>query len=174
MKFAYADPPYMGQAKKHYGSDAEVNHLELLRDMNEDFPDGWALSCSNPSLFQIIPMINELDITGCRIGIWIKPFCSFKPNVNPAYAWEPIIFKGGRKRGRDIPTLRDWESCNITLKRGLSGVKPDKICYWIFDWWNVKANDQIIDLFPGSGAVSIAFDKYLLNRKRDVSQNTID
>lgn len=167
MKFAYAAPPYMGQAKKHYGSDTEVDHLELIRDMNDDFPDGWALSCSSPSLFQIIPMINELEIKGCRVMAWVKPFCSFKPNVNPAYAWEPIIVHGGRKRGREIPTIRDWESCNITLKKGLSGVKPDKICNWLFQVLNIRAGDELVDLFLGSGAVSRAFDDYILELEKE-------
>lgn len=31
MIFAYADPPYPGQAKKHYGRE-EVDHAELERE----------------------------------------------------------------------------------------------------------------------------------------------
>lgn len=55
MKFAYADPPYVGQAKKHYSADprcAEVDHAELIARLCADFPDGWALSLSSPSLKQ--------------------------------------------------------------------------------------------------------------------------
>jgi hypothetical protein len=105
MRFAYADPPYIGQAKKHYSHDplcAEVNHTNLIQQLNEY--DGWALSASSPSLRTILPLCPE----NVRIMAWVKPFCSFKVNVNPAYAWEPVIVCGGRKRTRQQPTVRDW------------------------------------------------------------------
>ena len=60
MRFAYADPPYLGQALRHYrdGGTAkrklerdldavEVDHAELVARLN--LYDGWALSCSTPS-----------------------------------------------------------------------------------------------------------------------------
>ncbi|KKM25473.1 hypothetical protein LCGC14_1594680, partial [marine sediment metagenome] len=64
---------------------------------------------------------------------WVKPFCIFKPGVGVAYAWEPILVSGGRKRPRSKPTVRDWVSANITLKKGLVGVKPEAFCFWLFD-----------------------------------------
>ena len=33
MRFAYADPPYIGQAKKHYDCE-EVDHWELTRRLS--------------------------------------------------------------------------------------------------------------------------------------------
>ena len=33
---------------------------------------------------------------GVRVGAWVKTFCAFKKGVRPAYAWEPVIFTGGR------------------------------------------------------------------------------
>ena len=59
MRFAYADPPYIGQAKRHYSADplcAEVDHHELINRLVAEFPDGWALSASTPSLAIILPM----------------------------------------------------------------------------------------------------------------------
>lgn len=47
MRFAYADPPYIGQAKRHYSRDpccAEVDHTELVAQLNTY--DAWALSLS--------------------------------------------------------------------------------------------------------------------------------
>jgi len=85
---------------------------------------------------------------------WVKPFASFKPNVNPAYAWEPLIVWAGRKRTRDMPTVRDWISANITLKKGLSGAKPKAVCYWIFEILGAQKGDELCDLFPGTDAVS--------------------
>ena len=157
MKVAYADPPYIGQARKHYGQDpkcAEVDHAELIERLNQY--DAWALSLSSPTLRQVLVLCPD-DV---RIGAWVKPFCAFKANVNPAYAWEPVIFRGGRKLGREADTIRDWVSEVITLRRGLSGVKPEKFCYWIFEFLGMKPGDELHDLYPGLGAVSRAWFSY--------------
>ncbi len=151
MRFAYADPPYIGQAKKHYG-DEEVNHQHLIDYLASEFPDGWALSATSVSLPALLPMCPE----GVRIMAWVKPFAIFKPNVNPAYAWEPVIVCGGRKRGRDIDTVRDWVSCNITLKKGLVGVKPPAVNEWLLDVLYVQKGDEFADLYPGSEAMGDA------------------
>src|SRR5205823_3197858 len=90
IRVAYADPPYPGQAKKHYGSE-EVCHRELITRLTDEYPDGWALSTSSPSLTALLPLCPP----GCRVGAWVKPFCVYKPGVNPAYAWEPVIWRGG-------------------------------------------------------------------------------
>lgn len=153
MRFAYADPPYVGQSKKHYDGN-EVNHRLLIAHLRNDFPDGWALSCSSPSLRELLPMCPH-DV---RVMAWVKPFCSFKPGVTVAYAWEPIIVSGGRKRSREKPTVRDWVSANITLKRGLSGAKPEQFSFWLFDVLGMEPQDEFYDLFPGSGAVTNAWD----------------
>lgn len=93
MRFAYADPPYIGQAKKHYSHDpqcAEVDHAQLIAQL--ETYDGWALSLSTPSLQEILALCPK-DV---RIAAWVKPFCAFKVNVNPAYAWEPVIWKSAQ------------------------------------------------------------------------------
>lgn len=159
LRVAYADPPYLGQAKKHYSADprcAEVDHAELIGRMCEEFPEGWALSLSSPSLWTILPLCPE----EVRVMAWVKPFCSYKPNVNPAYAWEPVIVYRGRKRTREQETVRDWITANITLKKGLTGVKPDSFSYWLFEVLGLLPGDEFIDLFPGSGAVSRAWEKW--------------
>jgi len=151
-RVAYADPPYIGQAHKHYGS-TEVDHEQLIRELTEY--DGWALSCSTPSLRQILTYCPE----AVRVGAWVKPFCSFKKNVNPAYAWEPVIFVPCRKP-QAMQTTRDWISANITLKRGCVGAKPDAFCYWLFQILGLRRGDTFSDLFPGSGAVSRCWQKW--------------
>ncbi len=155
LRVAYADPPYVGQAKKQYGRQ-EVDHAELVSSLVRDYPDGWALSCSSPSLKEILAYCPE-DV---RVMAWVKPFCSFKPNVNPAYAWEPVIVRGGRKRTRDVETVRDWVSEPITLQRGLVGVKPRAFCFWLFSVMNLEAGDTLDDLYPGSGAVTEAWEEW--------------
>ncbi len=157
MKFAYADPPYYGCGKLYAKNHPEAlvwnttqAHWELIQRLNAEYPDGWAMSLSTPSLKVILPMCPD-DV---RVMAWVKPFAIFKPNVNPAYAWEPVIVRGGRKRGRDLPTVRDWVSANITLKKGLTGAKPPDFCKWIFDVLGAIPTDTLDDLFPGTGIVT--------------------
>ena len=155
MKFAYADPPYVGQAKRHYDED-EVDHEELIKGLVDEYPDGWALSCSSPSLQHLLSLCPD-DV---RVMAWVKPWCSFKANVNPAYAWEPVIVRGGRKRTREQLTARDWVAVSITMKKGLTGVKPDAFSRWIFEVLNLQIGDTFDDLYYGSGAVTRAWERY--------------
>ncbi len=160
MRFAYADPPYIGCAKRHYATDPsgipakEVDHEKLILEL-EEF-DAWALSASSPSLKIILPLCPD----GVRIGAWVKPFASFKPGVNPAYAWEPVIFKGARSRARDEQTVTDYVSANITLQKGTHGAKPRDFCFWLFELMGLIPEDELVDLFPGSGAVTTFWHTY--------------
>ena len=164
MRFAYADPPYLGCAKAFYGDrhpdaaayDTEQAHRDLVARLCDEFPDGWAMSLHAPSLRVILPMCPG----DCRVGAWTKPFCSFKPGVNPAYCWEPVIWRGGRKRAKPEPKVRDFCAVNVTLKAGFPGAKPEGFCFWLFDLLNVKPEDEFADLFPGSGAVGRAWEKW--------------
>ena len=156
MKFAFADPPYYGTAKKFYGDatyDSLDAHAQLIARLCSEYPDGWAMCLHSPSLRLILPLCPPET----RVGAWVKPFCSFKPGVNPAYAWEPVLFLGGRKREPEAMTVRDWTSCNITLRKGLTGAKPDGFCYWVFDLLGAQEGDEVHDLFPGTGAVTRAW-----------------
>jgi hypothetical protein len=158
MRFAYADPPYIGQAKRHYDCP-EVDHELLLAKLCAEFPDGWALSCSSSSLQQILSMPSCPKV---RIGAWVKSFGAFKRGVRPAYMWEPVLFIGGRnpcnghaaaipeRNGRQI-TPKDFIIEPITLKKGLVGAKPEKVCQWILDLLNFQPGDELVDLFPGTG-----------------------
>lgn len=157
MRFCYADPPYPGHTKRGlYKADprcAEVDHAELIAGLVRDYPDGWALSTSSPALFDVLSLCPR-DV---RVMPWVKPFCAYKPNVNPAYAWEPVIVHGGRTRHRGQLTVRDWVSANIMLKRGCAGAKPPDFCSWLFSVFNARGGDTLVDLFPGSGAVGEAW-----------------
>ena len=156
MRCAYADPPYIGMAHL-YPENQEVDHQELITRLCDEFPDGWALSCHTPSLRILLPMCPE-DV---RVMAWVKPFCSFKPSVRVAYAWEPVLVRGGRKRTReDGDTVRDWMAANITIQRGMVGAKPEAFCFWIFNVLGLRPDDELVDLFPGSGAVARAWDRW--------------
>ncbi len=160
MRIAYADPPYIGQAAKHYKDhpdyNGEVDHSELITRLVTEYPDGWALSCSSPSLRILLPLCPE----DARIGSWVKPFCIFKPGVNPAYSWEPVIWRGGRKRGRDELTVQDWVAANVTLRRGVVGAKPAGFCYWLFELLGLGPDDELDDLYPGTHGVTRAWQEW--------------
>ena len=165
MKFAYADPPYLGFAEAFYGDshpeaaeyDKPEAHQRLIDRMCDEYPDGWAMSLHTPALRIILPLCPD----DCRVGAWVKPFASFKKGIGVAYAWEPVIFRGGRKRDRSKPTTRDWVAENITLQRGVPGAKPRGFCMWIMDLLHVQPGDTVDDLFPGSGAVGHAIAERL-------------
>lgn len=168
MHFAYADPPYPGRAyyyKQEPSYAGEVDHRQLVDRLVAQYPDGWALSTSSPVLTAILPLCPE-DV---RVMAWVKPFASFKPNINPAYAWEPVIIHGGRTRGRTLPTIRDWCSANIALKKGLVGAKPEVFCHWILDVLNVRAEDRIDDLYPGTNVFQQCVDQR--NRQMRLGQH---
>jgi hypothetical protein len=155
MRFAYADPPYPGCAG-YYPEKTELDHAELVARLSVDYPDGWALSTSSVALREVLALCPP-DV---RVLAWVKPWAVFKPGVGVAYAWEPVLVRGGRKRTRQQPTVRDWVAEGITLKRGLVGVKPDAFCFWLFEVLNLQPEDTLDDLFPGSGAVTRAWQRF--------------
>lgn len=164
MRFAYADPPYLGCGAKHYAAhhpaaadwDDPETHRALVLRLCEGGFDGWAMSLHSPSLRVILPMCPD----ECRVMAWVKPFAVFKANVTVAYAWEPVIVQGGRPRPRTMPTVRDWVSACITLQKGCPGAKPEDFCMWLFDVLNMERDDEFVDLFPGSGMVSRAWNMF--------------
>lgn len=163
MKFAYADPPYLGCGKLYAAHhpdaldwDDPETHFNLIDRLFDEYPDGWALSCHEPSLHTLRSYASR----DCRTGVWVKPFAVFRPNVNPTYAWEPVIFRGGRRYTRQDATVRDWVAENITLKRGLTGAKPREFCRWVFALLNAQKGDTLDDLFPGTGAVGAAWAEW--------------
>ena len=168
MRFGYADPPYLGCGKRYVENHPDAliwddpdTHGALIDRLVSDYPDGWAYSLSSPTLRTILPFCPP----AVRVMAWVKPFCSFKPNVNPAYAWEPVIVMGGRKRDREQPTVADFVSCNIALRRGLVGAKPLGFCLWLFSIFGAVPGDTLDDLFPGTGAISNAWDCYTRQTK---------
>jgi hypothetical protein len=163
VRIAYADPPYYGYAVKFYGElhpeaavyDTLDGHKALIERLCNDY-DGWALSMTTGNLRDILPLCPK----EARVAAWVKPFASFKKGVRVAYAWEPVVFWGGRKRGEEQETVRDWFAEGITLKRGFVGAKPARVVHWIMEMLGAQPGDEVDDLFPGSGAVADAIDQW--------------
>jgi hypothetical protein len=167
MKLAYADPVYYGCGKLY--ADEHVNahdwdyphrHESLVEYLQDDF-DGWVLhlSATPASIALYAPLVEK---TGARWCSWRKGFAAFKRNVPVAYAWEPVIIKAARKPvvSKRL-VMRDWIDTDIqesiTLKRGLTGAKPERVCHWAFELMGARPEDELSDLFPGSGAVTRAW-----------------
>jgi hypothetical protein len=159
MKIAYADPPYLGCGARYYNApewDRIESHQQLIVRLCSEFPDGWALSLHTPSLQIILPMCPS-DV---RIAAWVKPYSGGAyPNVNPIYAWEPVIYRGGRK-GRDNNSTVDWIAQSCPRSNNFIGQKPRKFCLWLFTLLGLQAEDHFVDLFLGSGAVTVAWDEF--------------
>lgn len=176
MRFAYADPPYLGCCGlyEHHHPDGRCwdhlsTHEALIRRLNDEFPDGWALSCTSGSLRSLLPLCPH----NARVAPWCKTFGTFKRGVRPAYMWEPVIFYGGRnpafghphkppEKGGKQNTPKDFALIwggdllaePITLKKGLTGAKPERFCEWVLDLLGFRVEeDEMIDLFPGTGVM---------------------
>lgn len=162
MKLGYADPPYIGCAhlyRDHPDYAGEVDHAALIARLESEF-DGWVLhaSATSTSIATLAPLVAA---TGARWCSWVKGFAAFKRNVSVAYAWEPVIIKAARKPVVSKRLVaRDWVECPITLRRGLTGAKPEKVCHWAFELMGAHPDDELADLFPGSGAVSRAWQSW--------------
>lgn len=162
MILAYADPPYLGQGKRKYKqfhADAEMwdsveAHAALLAKLDSEY-DGWAFSMTSTSLKAILPFAPE----NCRVGAWVKPFASWKPTNRVQYSWEPVLFRSARPKGdKHKPSVRDFHSANITLKKGLPGAKPDSFNRWILEILGYERGDVVEDLFPGTHSMARALE----------------
>lgn len=172
LHFAYADPPYLGQGR-HYRRlhpdamdwDDALTHSQLINRLVTEYPDGWAMSASSPSLRVLLPMCP----TDIRVGAWVKPFHAYKKGVRPAYAWEPVLYRGGRNTNPPTPekggkaiTPKDFISANITLRKGLTGAKPEPFCRWVLHLLGWQPGDEVADLFPGTGVMGLVADRAAL------------
>lgn len=156
MRFAYADPPYFGRCyfyrHDHGGNgrcwDDQATHLALVARLRDEFPDGWALSCSTPSLRWLLPACPD-DI---RVAAWTKPYSAGRRGVAPRYAWEPIIFRGGHAKAGGTYVV-DFISAPFRTRAGLPGAKPAAVCRWILNMLGYVDGDELVDLFPGTGVM---------------------
>lgn len=155
MRFAYLDPPYIGQAKRHYGEHpdyaGEVDHAELIAKVDAEF-DGWALSASMRSLRQILPLCPD-DVL---VLSWVKPIAP-PMGDRRIYSWEPVILKPFRFP--DAPTRTHLVASppqftfRATPDHHVIGEKPEAFNVWLFAAAGLRSDDEFVDWFPGSGAV---------------------
>ena len=180
MRLAIADPPYppfigaggrKNRASRWYGEgqrsatdrpsdrhpdaaswDDPATHRALLDRLLADF-DGWAIATSVDGLaaYGALP-------AACRVMAWVKP------NAQPGShrlrsTWEPVIVypaKGRRSNRNGIGSLDDV-LIEPAPRRGFIGAKPDAWTRWVLSaLLHDPSVDEVVDLFPGSGAVTEA------------------
>lgn len=174
LRFAYADPPYLGMAEKTYGDrheaaaeyDSIEAHKALVERMCAEYPDGWAMSLHVPSLKRVLAICPD----DARVAAWCKPWAPFRPGSKHAqYAWGPVIFWRGREFVERCHCHRDYAVIPMVLggaKTGFGkGTKPERFTRWVIeDLLGAEKHDTIDDLFPGSGGVSRAIEAWKTER----------
>lgn len=160
LSLAYADPPYPGQAKHWYGDQptyaGEVDHRDLLERLSGY--DGWALSTSAAALQEVLALCPP----GVRVGIW-----EVKNSEHPGnrgrwwWSWEPVILYGWRPTGQVVRNLLSAHSPKGYFGNEIAGQKPAAFCRWVFDLLGAGPGDTLDDLYPGSGAVTQEWDRFL-------------
>lgn len=156
-RLAYADPPYPGQSKRLYGSHpdfkGEVDHVQLLERLQRY--DGWALSTSNRSL----QMLLGICPSHVRVAAWCNPNSQPFSVRTVTHSWEPVVYlpartKVERAHVRDYLVVSNADGfVGRDKEHKIIGQKPRAFLRWVFDLLGAEPEDQLDDLFPGSGAV---------------------
>lgn len=184
MRFAYADPPYLGRGdfyRAHHPEalawDDPETHRCLIEHLQTEYPDGWALSLAGDTLRTILPMCPPK----ARVGTWITDRPRFAGNKNPVKRHcEPLIWCGGRgfetgTRAADFIITKQvprpaGESRNQMKREDVRkgdvflGRKPREFSRWMFMLLGAQRGDTLDDLFPGSGAVTAAWEEFVGER----------
>lgn len=184
MRFAYADPPYLGRADFYRGHhpdaliwDDPETHRALIARLQDEYPDGWVMSLASDTLRVLLPMCPA----GARVGTWITDRPRFAGNRNPIKRHcEPVIWCGGRgwetgTRAADFVVTKQvprppgesrYQMKREDARNGdvFLGRKPREFCRWIFSLLGAQRGDTLADLFPGSGAVTAAWEEYIGER----------
>ncbi len=154
VRFAYADPPYPSKNPYRYYDSQVANHRLLIAHL-EEF-DGWALSTSSAALVTVSRWLPEWT----RCAAWVKQ----PGRINGAgaqHSWEPVLFRAAR---------RNYRAMDSTGRTGYNpgakfvGAKPEAFSFWMFDLLGADPDDEFTDLFPGSGAVGEAWEKWRSQR----------
>jgi hypothetical protein len=166
LRMAYADPPYPGLSAKYYADHpdyaGEVDHGALLERLTSEYPDGWALSTSASALPMVLRLpACPLDV---RVASWHRGERPARSR-GPLNGWEPVVFRGGRPidrgpRERVVDTLQYVARARLTEANRVTGAKPAKFAWWLFDLLGALPGDTLDDLFPGSGGIGRAWSIY--------------
>ena len=164
LRFAYADPPYVGRSAlyDHPESarwDDPAEHVALMRELDAGY-DGWALSLAAESLTAILPGAPS----GAFVLAWHKPNGKPWGRTGLTAAWEPVIMSPLPRRPQwwtptafaVVPPVGYHVDASHVI-----GEKPRRFAHWLFAAARLTLADEFVDLFPGSGAMSKAWATYV-------------
>jgi hypothetical protein len=176
LNYCIADPPYLGRAERWYGPtgcgiakgkgrasahelahvyDTVQAHRELVETLQNNY-DGWAIAMSVHSLSTYLSFVETDSRNGIRVAVWNKP--NAVPSGNRILNnWEPVLLKvpksrRGQKTGK---TCHDVLTC-APPHNGFVGAKPIEWTRWVLKMLGVQDQDEVTDMFPGSGMVTVA------------------
>lgn len=179
MKLAIADPPYLGRGARWYGDgrghynrvrrsdhhpeaarwDDPAAHVELVERLVRDY-EGWAIAGAPDSLGVYLAACPP-DI---RIMVW------HRANAIPSgsrlgSSWEFVLMMippAKRAHGSALATS-DVLTAGVNNSAGFMGSKPAAWTRWVLAALGYDpAEDELHDIFPGSGAVAAAADGMLV------------
>lgn len=182
-RLAIADPPYppmvaaggrKRRASRWYGTglaasdaiadvhdqahdwDNPVTHRALLERLIHEY-DGFALATSPDG----IAAYGQLP-AAVRIMAWVKP--NAQPGAHRLRSnWEPVLLMppAGRRSNRGgVGQISDVLTVN-TPRVGFVGAKPAEWTRWVLEAMSYNPDtDTVDDLFPGSGAVTTAVERF--------------
>lgn len=182
MRLAIADPPYppligargtRPRASRWYGDnqlsqkdvpadhhpaaaewDDPERHRALLVQLLDEF-DGFAIATSPDGIAAYAPLP-----VGIHIMAWHKT--NAQPGGHRLHSmWEPVLLfppVGRRSNRGDAGGMSDVLTCGIA-RTGFVGSKPIAWTRWVLDAMTYDPQtDEVVDMFPGSGAVSAVLD----------------
>lgn len=176
MKLAIADPPYLGRARRWYGDGRghsggrgradehpEANKWddpkahELLVDELEAEYDGWAIAMTPDSLSTYL----RVAPVASRVASWTRG------NAIPSGArvrslWEPVLVRvPDERRAHGTGAIVDDVLTAGITPGGFPGRKPEAWTHWVLTMLGYDPEvDELVDVFPGSGAVAAAAANY--------------
>lgn len=176
MKIAIADPPYLGRARRWYGDgrghsggrgradehpaagiwDMPQAHQGLIESLEAEY-DGWAVAANPDSLGTYL----SVTPPNVRVASWTRGN-AIPSGSRVRSVWEPVLVRvPDVRRGHGTGTsVDDVLTAGIT-PGGFAGRKPEAWTHWVLTMLGYQpGTDEIVDIFPGSGAVADAVSTY--------------
>lgn len=174
MRFAYADPPYLGQGKRYahlhpesHVWDDPATHTALVERLEDEYPDGWAISLS-PLPAAVMAYMGPAR----ELAVWHRRgWMTSTPQLRISQCFELVMYRttvpNSKAKGPMVTNVftlggQNWQLSNGALTH--TGSKPEEFCHWVLDLLGYDpARDTLDDLFPGEGAMTRAATQHRLN-----------
>lgn len=143
--------------------DDPARHRALLEQLMAEY-DGWVIATTADGLEAYRPLP-----IGHRLLVWVKP-TAMPTSHRIASKWEPVIVYPPPDRRARVPSPADAALggpgympqvpdvlTSTVQKVGFPGAKPPAWTRWVLDALGYDADeDELTDVFPGSGSVAAA------------------